>query len=105
METRVHHLGFEGCAGVCQWAQAAGKQHGATEPLAFPLKQEANPGATGIIPTETGSTDSRVKREATGETKQAPYYFSLDWLSQSCTNRTFWDKGVCGPAGPVCAGW
>ena len=71
----------------------------------FPLKQEANPGATGIIPTETGSTDSRVKREATGETKQAPYYFSLDWLSQSCTNRTFWDKGVCGPAGPVCAGW
>ena len=33
METRVHHLGFEGCAGVCQWAQAAGKQHGATEPL------------------------------------------------------------------------
>ena len=33
METSVHHLGFEVCAGVCQWAQAAGKQHGATEPL------------------------------------------------------------------------
>ena len=41
METRVHLLGFEGCAGVCQWAQAAGKQHGATEPLEHKRPRES----------------------------------------------------------------
>lgn len=62
----------------------------------------ANLGATGVISTETESADSRVEREATGETRQTRYHASLTGCPRAALTELSGTRAHAAPRASVC---